>query len=291
MTKTEESVRTAAPVFSGYETVLTEGGFVVTPESIDRFIDAWEAKGRGRETLKWYDRGMRHLYDSLPEDKRIRRGTLARWREELLEESYAPSTVNLFISVANTYLAYAGYREYQLVKQLKPERKVPEAELTRAEYLRLLQTARLLGRERVYLLVKLFGTADLPVQELDKVTVEAAKRGELTATSGGLRQRVELPELLCRELLDYAAREQITTGPVFTNRDGSPMSRTNATALIRRLCAPAKVSEEKGNPRSLRKLYRNTKAEIENNVAELIRQSYRRLLEQEQVAIGWTEKE
>ena len=49
-----------------------------------------------------------------------------------------------------------------------------QPELTRTEYLRLLQTARALGRERVYLLVKLFGTTGLTVQELEKVTVEAS---------------------------------------------------------------------------------------------------------------------
>lgn len=286
MASAEGGVITAA-VLPGYEASRPEAGIELTPESIEQFIDAWEAKGRGQETLKWYDRGMRQLYDSLPADKRIRRGTLARWREELLEESYAPRTVNLFISVANTYLEYMGYREFQLVRQLKPEPKEPLSELTRSEYLRLLQTARLQRRERAYLLVKLFATADLPVQELAKLTVEAAKAGEVEVVSGGLSQRVELPEFLCRELLDYARRENILSGPVFLDRNGGPMSRTNVSSTIRRLCAPARVAEEKGNPRCLRRLYRATRAEIESNVAELIRQSYNWLLEQEQHAVGW----
>ena len=46
-----------------------------------------------------------------------------------------------------------------------------EPELTRTEYLRLLQTARALNRERVYLLVKLFGTTGLTVQLLLQQTV------------------------------------------------------------------------------------------------------------------------
>lgn len=50
-------------------------------------------------------------------------------------------------------------------------------ELTRNEYLRLLQTAKLLGKRQTYLLVLLFGTMDLPLHALSCVTVEAVREG------------------------------------------------------------------------------------------------------------------
>lgn len=46
------------------------------------------------------------------------------------------------------YLDFAGHREYQLANQLKLEIEL-QPELSRTEYLWLLQTARALGRERV----------------------------------------------------------------------------------------------------------------------------------------------
>ena len=94
-----------------------------------------------------------------------------------MKAGYAPSTINSYLSVNNAYLDFVGHREYQLANQLKLETEL-QPELTRTGFLRLLQTARTLGREKVYLLVKLFGTTGLTVQELEKVTVEAVKEGK-----------------------------------------------------------------------------------------------------------------
>ena len=154
----------------------TEQGVRLTPEGIERFLSVCRAEGRVEGTLKWYRRGLERLYKDLAEDKAVRHGTLERWRESLLKAGYAASTINSFLSVSNAYLDFVGHREYQLASQLKQEAEV-QPELTRTEYLRLLQTARALNRERVYLLVKLFGTTGLTVQELEKVTVEAVREG------------------------------------------------------------------------------------------------------------------
>ena len=106
-----------------------------------------------------------------------------------MKAGYAPSTINSYLSVNNAYLDFVGHREYQLANQLKLETEL-QPELTRTGFLRLLQTARTLGREKVYLLVKLFGTTGLTVQELEKVTVEAVKEGKPSSPprSGGGRR-------------------------------------------------------------------------------------------------------
>ena len=249
-----------------------------------------QAEGRVEGTLKWYRRGLNRLYDDLPEDKTIRHGTLERWREKLVKEGYAPSTINSYLSVNNAYLDFVGHREYQLANQLKLETEL-QPELTRTEYLRLLQTARTLGRERVYLLVKLFGTTGLTVQELEKVTVEAVKEGKLTVTPSRSKQVLRIPDGLQSELLDYAKRNGYLSGPIFLTKEGTPMSRTYVSTIIRQLCAAAKVSEEKGNPRCLKRLYQTTRAGIEDNIALLVEQAHNRLLEKEQFEIGWSDRE
>ena len=161
--------------------------------------------------------------------------------------------------------------------------------MTRNEYLRMLQTARTLGRERVYLLVKLFATTGFPLQELPKVTVEAVQEGAAEAESNGVTQTIHFPDFLREELLEYIRRKGILSGPVFLTRSGEPMSRTNVSTGIRQLCTAAQVPEEKGNPRCLRKLYLSARAEIEANVALLIEQAVQRQLETEQALIGWDE--
>ncbi len=264
-------------------------GVRLTRDGIERFMAVCQAEGRVEGTLKWYRRGLNRLYDDLPEDKTIRRGTLEHWREKLVKEGYAPSTINSYLSVNNAYLDFIGHREYQLANQLKLETEL-QPELTRTEYLRLLQTARVLGRERVYLLVKLFGSTGLTVQELEKVTVEAVKEGKLTVSPSRSKQVLRISEGLQKELMGYAVRNGYLSGPIFLTKEGAPMSRTYVSTIIRQLCTAAKVSEEKGNPRCLKRLYQSTRAGIEDNIAMLVEQAHDRLLEQEQLEIAWEDR-
>ena len=142
----------------------------------------------------------------------------------------------------------------------------------------------------MYLLVKLFASTGLPLQELSKVTVESVSAGELTAVSCGTKQEIRFPEFLQEELLGYARKKGYLHGPIFLTRDGKPMSRTNVTTGMRQLCEAAGLPEEKGNPRCLKRLYQVTREEISNNVAKLIEQEQMRLFEQEQESIGWMEE-
>lgn len=264
----------------------TETGVLLTQESIEQFLDACQSRGRVEGTLQWYRRGLNRLYQALPEDKFIRQGALERWREELVEMEYTPGTVNMFLSIANSYLDFVGHRECQLASQLKPKSSL-QPELTREEYVQLLRTAKALDKERLYLLVKLFASTGLSVQELPNVTVEAVQKGEIVHFPHKVEQRVRIPECLRKELSGYIRRNGYTSGPIFQNKDGGPLNRTYVSIAIRRLCVEARIPEEKGNPRCLKRLYQNTRLDIENNVAQLVEQALDRVLEQEQSAIGW----
>lgn len=259
----------------------------LTPETIGGYLEHLQAKGRAQGTIDSYSRKIKRLYRELPEDgKMIRQGTLRVWREELSQAGCTPAAINQFIVAANGYLEYMGAREFQVVDKLDavPD---PQPELTRGEYLRLLSTARSLGREQVYLLVKLFGNMDLPVQELGHVTVEAVRAGMLSVSYSCSKEIIRFPGCLCRELLDYAQSRGIRTGPVFLTRNGKPIDRTNVTVSIRRLCRAAQLPEEKGSPRCLRKLYQATREGIERNVTLLVERAQDRLMEEEQLQIGW----
>lgn len=258
----------------------------VTEESIDGYIAAIEKSGKSAGTIEEYRRNLHLLYNFLPENKRLRWDTLSRWRASLLDHGYTPRTVNARISAANSYLAFCGRRDLQLMRQLRVE-KYHAPELSRVEYLRLLQTARLMNRERLYLLIKLFGTTGLPVQGLQQVTVETVQDGIIRKTSGGKQHEYHLPACLRDEILDYAWRNGIQDGQVFLTSTGKPLRRTNVADSIRRLCHDAQVPEEKGNPRCLQQMYRNTQARILQNISQLVQQTYNHLLENEQLAVGW----
>lgn len=259
----------------------------LTPETMDGYLEHLRTKGRAPGTIDSYRRKLKRLYRELPEDgKAIRQGTLRQWREKLAQDGCTPAAINQFMVAANGYLEYMGAREFQVVDKLDAVAD-PQPELTRSEYLRLLSTARSLEREQVYLLVKLFGNTDLPVQELENVTVGAVQAGMLSVSYNCSKEIIRFPAPLCRELLDYAKRRGIVSGPVFLTRNGRPIDRTNVTVSIRRLCRAAQLPEEKGSPRCLRKLYQATREGIERNIALLVEQAQDRMMEEEQLSVGW----
>ena len=277
----EASASTAGSLLRARRRVGRDG-LSLTPELIEDFLSDILAKGRTPETTQVYRVKLYQLYDWLPEDKRVEWGTLESWRSSLLEEGYAARTVNLCISAANSLLEACGRRELQLVKPLALGTE-PQPELTRAEYLRLLSTARMFGKEREYLMIKAFAAMGLGINDLRSLTVEAARAGEIENTGFP----VHIPRCFQAELLDFAKREQITSGPLFTTKAGKPLARTSVTIMIQRLCHDARVPKEKATPRCLRKLYQSTRAGIQENVALLVEQAHDRLLESEQITVGW----
>ena len=209
--------------------MLDPAGTRISPESIRSYLDSLSDRGRGHGTVQMYRAKLQAFYSFLPPDKWVAPGTLAAWQQTLLAQGYSPSTVNTHLTAVNGLLAYMGRRDLQLVGQLDHLPAV-QPELTRAEYLRLLQAARVLGKERAYLLVKVFALVGLRVGELSQLTVGAVRDGRLLIQSGKRRQYASIPDCLQRELLDYAAARGIKNGPIFVSRSGSPIAR-NRIAL------------------------------------------------------------
>lgn len=258
----------------------------VTWEEVCRYLDSLAARGRRRETIQVYRPKLEAFYHFLPEDKRVAADTLELWRAALLREGYSPGTANTHVSAANGLLAYLGRRDLQLIGQLDTEEEI-QPELSRTEYLRLLATARNLGRERTYLMVKVFALTGIRVSELNRVMVRAVEEGRVLTACDGRAQYVLIPACLRKELTVYLRRVGITAGPVFVTRNGRPMRRTQVSGEIRTLCRDARVDGDKSNPRCLRRLYQVTQERIRDSVQILAEQAHERMLEDEQLTVGW----
>ena len=258
----------------------------VTWEEVCRYLDSLVARGRRRETIQVYRPKLEAFYHFLPEDKRVAADTLELWRAALLREGYSPGTANTHVSAANGLLAYLGRRDLQLIGQLDTEEEI-QPELSRTEYLRLLATARNLGRERTYLMVKVFALTGIRVSELNRVMVRAVEEGRVLTACDGRAQYVLIPACLRKELTVYLRRVGITAGPAFVTRSGRPMRRTQVSGEIRTLCRDARVDGDKSNPRCLRRLYQVTQERIRDSVQILAEQAHERMLEEEQLTVGW----
>ena len=185
---------------------------------------------------------------------------LVAFKQDLEASDLAPGTVNGVLTAVNKLLNINGYREWRL-RFLKVQRRVfmaPEREMTRAEYERLVNTARMNGDERTATILQTLCSTGARAGELAAITVEAAKAGHAEIRSKGKIRMILLPKKLCKLLLNYCAKRSITSGPVFITASGKPLDRSNLWKTLKALAAKARVLANKVFPHNLRHLFART---------------------------------
>lgn len=73
------------------------------------------------------------------------------------------------------------------------------------------------------------------------------------------------------------------------NSQGEPLNRGSITAAIHALAPLAHLPPAQCNLRSLHRLYQDTREAMAKELAYLVEQMHERLLEQEEMTIGWRE--
>ncbi len=263
----------------------------ISMETFDNYLRYMEENDCLKSSIESYYLVLKKFYDFLPEDKIITADTSRQWQQYLIEQGYANRTVINRVRVLNGLLKFLGKRQWQCDNTLSlVDSEQPE--LTRNEYLRLLQTAKTLNKERTYLIIKTLCCVGLRVHELRYVSVEDVKNGQVIVSQRSQPDKVlSIPKALQAELLSYAERNSIISGSIFITRNGKRLNRSNIWHDIQVVCAKAEVPEEKANPRCLWKLHQSTYEEIEDNIAVLVRQAYDRMLENKELTIGWKQRE
>lgn len=260
--------------------------YVLARSDIDLYLQDVASRGCKQGTLENYRRSLLNFFDWLPEGKRVSREKVYEYQEYLIGK-YTSRTVNMKMTSINGILGFLDLREYQSTVKASVDDAAIQPELSRNEYLRMLSAAKAIGDERLYLIIKLFGTTGIAVQEFDKVTVEAVRSGTIVTFPNRNRLALRIPACVQSELLEYAKEKGVKSGPIFLTREGRPLGRTTLSNMVPHIARYAKVEENKCTPRCLQKLYAETWDTIKSNVNVMLQMTYDKLLEQEQVIYGW----
>lgn len=260
--------------------------YVLARSDIDLYLQDVASRGCKQGTLENYRRSLLNFFDWLPEGKQVSREKVYEYQEYLIGK-YTSRTVNMKMTAINGILGFLDLREYQSTVKASVDDTAIQPELSRNEYLRMLSAAKAIGDERLYLIIKLFGTTGIAVQEFDKVTVEAVRSGTIVTFPNRNRLALRIPACVQSELLEYAKEKGVKSGPIFLTREGRPLGRTTLSNMVPHIARYAKVEENKCTPRCLQKLYAETWDTIKSNVNVMLQMTYDKLLEQEQVIYGW----
>ena len=245
-------------------------GRILTENTIAAFASYLKNEEKSENTAEKYIRDVR-AFSVYVGEAEIMKETVIAYKNKLISENYAARSVNSMIASINSLFQFLGWVDLK-VKSIKLQRQIycpEEKELTKAEYMRLVRTAKQKGNERLNLLIQTICGTGIRVSELQYITIEAVKRGEAVVSLKGKTRSVFIVRDLQKKLLRYAAEQKITTGAIFITRNGKPMSRTNIWREMKNLCNQAGVNSEKVFPHNLRHLFARTFYSIEKDIAKL----------------------
>ena len=232
--------------------------YTITRADIDRYCLSLAAEEHASGTIEKYRRDI--VSFTLFLDGRSVTKEIARdWKAYLQDRGYAPRTINTMLSALNSFFRFAGW-DIKL-KFLKIQHQLfrdPARELSRAEYDRLIVTARESGQKRLALIMETLCATGIRISELHYITVEAAKKGRTTIALKGKIRTILLPTKLCRKLVKYAKKQKFASGEVFLTKSGKSITRRQVWYELKRLCHSAGVEPSKVFPHNFRHLFATT---------------------------------
>ena len=242
---------------------------MLTAAQIDCYANYLYEQERAESTIRKYRHDLTALLAYLGTAP-LTKAVLIGWKEHLLQR-HAPSSVNSMLAAANSFFAFMGWPELKL-RPLKIQKALfcdEQRELTRSEYIRLVQAAKQQGNERLSLVLQTICSTGIRVSELRFITAEAVASARVEIVNKGKLRTIFLSDKLRRLLKKYLQKEQRTAGAVFVTSSGRPLDRSNIWRDMKALCQEAGVDPGKVFPHNLRHLFARTYYTLERDLSRL----------------------
>ena len=169
---------------------------IITSKKIKDFEIHLRNEERSKATIEKYMRDVR-CFISFVGDTEIDKQKVLDYKNKL-SDGYAVASANSMIAALNCFLRFCGWHDL-CVKQFKVQRTIycpEEKELTREEYVRLLEAASRKNNERLNLIIQTICGTGIRVSELEYITVEAVQRSEAVVNCKGKNRKIFIvPEL------------------------------------------------------------------------------------------------
>ena len=241
---------------------------MLTEKQIEDFQKNLIEEEKSAVTIEKYMRDVRKFF-IYAKGRTIEKELIICYKKELMDKGYAVNSINSVLASLNSLFRFLEWEDCR-VKNLKAQRQTycaEEKELTKAEYLRLLEASR--ERPRLFLVLQTICSTGIRISELSYFTVESVKRGEIRVSCKNKTRTILIPGKLRKLLLSFVKKSRIFEGYIFRTKNGNPLNRSNVWAEMKKLCAKAKVNSTKVFPHNLRKLFARTFYAVEKDIAKL----------------------
>lgn len=230
----------------------------LTQQHIDQFTAYLLNEEKSRTTVEKYRRDVSAFLRWLGA-REVNKAVILHYKEHLMGH-YAVASVDSMLSALNSFFTYRQWLDCK-VKTIKQQKQIfcpEERELTKQDYMSLLQAAYSQKNKQMYYVLQTICATGIRVSELPYITAEAVREGRANVACKGKMRTIFLPKDLCGILKQYLKQQKITEGSVFVTRNGKPLHRSNIWKQMQRLCSLAGVPKDKVYPHNLRHLFART---------------------------------
>ena len=242
---------------------------IITEETIDNYCEWLAGREKSEGTIRKYRYYLQKFMEHM-NGRSVDKGSLLIWKQ-YLRNHLAPITVNGALTALNGFFRFYRWEdcEVRFLKITTSPFSQESRELSKEEYLRLVDAAFRKGNERLSLLLQTVCSSGIRISELKYVTVEAVQKGKAEIECKGRIRTVLLTRQLCNMLAEYAKRKGIMQGMIFITRRGNALDRSNIWREMKALSMAAGVESDKIFPHNLRHLFARTYYEIEKDLSKL----------------------
>lgn len=241
---------------------------MITSQDLIAFENHLQQNEKSPFTTTKYMRDIRCFFHYL-QGQAVTKDAVIAYKQSLSNQGYAATSVNSMLGALNCFLEFKGWSDCK-VKYIRLQKKIycaDSMELTKQEYLRLLEAAK--NQPRTQLVLQTLCATGIRVSELRFFTVENIRNGEIPVTCKSKVRTVFLPVKLQEKLLSWAESQNIKKGNVFVTNRGKPLDRSYIWAQMKALCLRANVDPHKVFPHNLRKLFARTFYGFDKDIAKL----------------------
>ena len=118
-------------------------GQILSKSQTIAFLHHLQGEEKSQNTIQKYLRDI-HTFARFAANKSVNKQTVINYKQYLLQNRYAPRSVNSMLASLNSLFAFLGWNDCR-IKAVKLQRQTycpRERTLTRAEYMRLCNAAR-----------------------------------------------------------------------------------------------------------------------------------------------------
>ena len=232
---------------------MNKGNDTLPEDRIEQFKNLLLEKGASENTVRVYAASVREFYKTHNE---ITVEALQDYRRELLRK-YRPATVNTRIYGINQYvktLKDCGIPENFKLPSVRCQQKpFLNNVISKRDYEKLKR--KLLKDQDLfwYFVVRFLGATGARVSELVQIKAEHIAVGCMDLyTKGGKMRRIYFPRQLCAEMTVWLEQRGLSSGYVFTNRSGKPITPRGISSQLKVLAKRYRIQPETVYPHSFR---------------------------------------